>query len=262
MRIAGLAAILLWSALAWGCASASVTHCAEDVVASTYTVIEGARLERTVGKLRRLAVLPVQLEVSPRDPRWCLAPCGWEGLAPVIESEAVDCLSGKRGYEVLGPGALGGAVPGGFSREELEALARLLAAAAAGGTGASPDEAAQRVCDLGRQARLDGVVVVQGRATSLCLADWVAGCASFTLTFPISFLRIGVSLRADIFEAATGRHVWTAKLRRGWAPDAANHYGLELFDLIEPALPRVFTLPRPPGPPEGPEGRPSAAGTP
>lgn len=249
MRMAGLAAILLGSALAWGCTTASVTHSAEDAAPSTYTLIEGVRLERTVGKLRRLGVLPVQLDVSPRDPRWCLEPCGWEGLAPAIESEAVDCLSGKRGYEVLGPGALECAVPGGFSREELEALARLLAAAAVEGSGASSDEAAQRVCNLGRQARLDGVVVVQGRATSLCLADWVAGYASFTLTFPISFLRIGVSLRADIYEAATGRPVWTAKLRQGWEPDTANHYGLTLFDLIEPALPGVFALPVASGPP-------------
>ena len=74
----------------------------------------------------------------------------------------------------------------------------------------------------------------------------------------IGSLRLDTNMRAVCSKTVESRP--THKPTK--APAPANPYGLALFDLIEPALPGVFTLPRPPGTPEGPTGRPLAGGTP
>jgi hypothetical protein len=211
----------------------------------TYTVLEGARIERSVGRLRRLAVLPVQLQVMPKNPKWCLEKCGWEGLDSSIEIEAITCLRDKRGYEVISLDSLTSeGAADYFTPEKVSEIAKTFADnARESDPDRPPEEVAILVKELGSRVGLDGILVIQGTATSLSLADWAAAYASFSLSLPLSFLRIGVSLRADVFEAATGRNVWTSRLSSGWEPHATDHYGMVLIDPIEPAIPRVLTNP-------------------
>ena len=227
-----------------GCTTASLPRDSKQVTPVTYKAMEDIKIERTVGKLRRLMVLPVQLMVSPEDPKMCLEKCGWEGLSVNIEAEAVTCLREKRGYEVSSGGELlrdNGPV---FTLEELSNYARDLASSAREGDPDKPQpETVRRVRELGKWAGVDGIVVIQGSATSLTLWDLAAGYASFSLSLPLSFLRVGISLRADVYETSTGRAVWTSTLSSGWEPNSQEHYGIVLFERIEPAIPRVFTRP-------------------
>jgi hypothetical protein len=236
--------LLFLCSLVLGCTSASVSRNSKEVMPVTYTALEDARIERSVGKLRRLAVLPVQLEVSPKDPKLCLEKCGWAGLDGAIEVEAIRCLGEKRGYEVTSADSLVSESTASFTSEELSKFAKALAdKARESDSDRSPEEVVTLVKEIGSRAGLDGIVVIQGEATSLSVIDFVVMYASFSLSTPLSFMRIGVSLRADVFEVATGRNVWTSTLSSGGEPSAREHYGTVLLDPIEPAIPRVFTRP-------------------
>jgi len=235
-----ISVLLFMCFLMLGCTSASVLKSSKMVTPMTYTILEGTKIERSVGKLRRLAVLPVQLSVTPKNPKMCLGPCGWEGLDNVIETGAIKCLRDRRGYEVI----LMDAPTAFFTPEEVSEFARTLAKSI---RESDPDRLHEEVVSLvkefGSRAKVDGVVVIQGMATSLSLVDWALGYASFTLSLPLSFLRIGVSLRADIFEVATGHTIWSSVLYGGMEPRASEQYGMVLLDPIEPAIPRVLTKP-------------------
>jgi hypothetical protein len=237
-------ALLFLCSLALGCTSASVSRDSKVVMPVTYTVLEGTRMERSVGKLRRLAVLPVQLKVTPKSHKWCLVKCGWGGLDNSIEMEAINCLRDKRGYEVISLDSPANESAVSFTPEELSRFAKTLADNARAGNPDQPqEEVVTLVKELSGRAGLDGIVVIQGKATSMSLIDWAAGYASFSLSLPLSFVRIGVSLRADVFETATGRNVWTCTLYGGGEPSADEHYGMVLLDPIEPAIPRALTRP-------------------
>lgn len=228
--------------LVLGCASAKISRSSKEVMPVSYELLESARIVRSVGKLRRLAALPVQLGVSPENPKGCLGACGWVGLDRLIEEEAILFLRDKRGYEVV---ALQDAAAGGnagFSPEELSQYARMLATNAREGTpDQPPDEVVTLVRRVGERTGVDGLLVIQGKATDMGLAEWGLAYASFSLTLPLSLMRMGVSLRADVFEAKTGRNVWTSTLSSGGVPNASEHYAMLLLGPIEPAVPRVLT---------------------
>lgn len=236
--------LFLCALLLGSCTSVSVSRDAKEVRPVTYRARDDVRIERSVGKLRRLAVLPVQLDVSPKNPKLCLEKCGWEGLDSAIEMEAIRCLRGKRGYEVVSMDSLAGEGGKPFTTEELAKFTQSLAHQARESDPDLPSEGIiSLVKELGGRAELDGIVVIQGESVSLNIIDFIALYATFTLSSPITFLRIGVSLRADVFEVATGRTVWTSSLTSGGHPNASEGYGTMLLDPIEPALPRLFTIP-------------------
>lgn len=238
------AVILILCLLAQGCTSVFVSRSVGDTTPVSFVPLTGSLIERSVGKLRRLAVFPLALEVGPENPKWCLERCAWEGLDSAIEKEVVTCLQDKRGYEIVSLAAgSGGTGPAPvFRPEEVSALTERLAAHARDGDPLRPPaEVAELVKRIGMRAGVDGIMVIQGKAVTLNVIDYLSWFASFSLLIPVSMARIGVNLRADVYETATGRNVWTGELSSGGVPHREEHYGKALCDIMEQAIPRILT---------------------
>lgn len=243
-----LAAVALLGVLG-GCVTSTTTAVSEkDVAPRTYS-LEPTTVERSVGKLRRLVVLPIVLQTSPEDPKLCVDPCDWPGLRRGLANSAVHYLAHERGYEVSSvdpdvesPASIG------LERAALASAAHRLAEfAGSRRAGAPPAEIVALVNGIGVQADVDGVVVLHGSVTVATWLDWAVTYGSFGMAAPI-FLRATASLEADIFEVAHGHLVWAGTylkvLGMGMAP-APGQIITDLFDPIEPALPAVFTRPPP-----------------
>jgi hypothetical protein len=207
-------------------------------------MLKGALMKRSVGKLRRLVVLPVLLDVEPKNSKWCLGKCEWEGLDKAIEEEVVACLQDKRGYEIISISAASKEHTPILSPEEVSTLTDKLAAHAHDGNlQRSPEDVSVLLKTIGNRTGLDGIMLIHGEAVTLNAFDYVAWYATFSLFVPVSMLRVGVSLKVDVYETSTGRNVWTGELTGRGMPNQAEHYGMKLCDVIEPAIPRILTQP-------------------
>ncbi|HOC59624.1 MAG TPA: hypothetical protein PKN70_06730 [Smithellaceae bacterium] len=245
MRIFNIILILILCLLfCHGCTSASVSHSVDDTTPVSFTMLKGALMKRSVGKLRRLVVLPVLLDVEPRNPKWCLGKCEWEGLDKAIEEEVVACLQDKRGYEIIALSASSKEHTPILTSEEVSMLTdKLVAHAHDDNLQRSPEDIAVLLKAIGNRTGLDGIMLIHGKAVTLNAFDYVAWYATFSLFIPVSILRVGVTLKADIYETSTGRNVWTGELTGGGVPNQAEHYGMKLCDVIESAIPRILTQP-------------------
>jgi hypothetical protein len=220
--------------LAAACAGDGVDRAARDVRPLSHRPLASG-LERSVGLLRRLVLLPVRLDFSPQDPGWCMDPCDAEALRAGIAESVRHELGDRRGYE-LAP-----LEPSGALDADVAALASF---AAERPDAAPPSALAARVRELASAAHADGVVIVHGRATTLTWLDGAAWLATFSLAIPVSMARIGTRLEADVFEAASGRLVWASRIRSWGAPGTERTpLARSLFDPIEPALPAVLSVP-------------------
>lgn len=241
-----LAAVALLAALG-GCVTSTHIAVSEKEVAPRTYFPEPTTVERSVGKLRRLVVLPIVLQTSPEDPKLCFDPCDWPGLRRGLANAVVLYLARERGYEVssVDPDVESPAPIGLEGAALANAAHRLAEFAGSRSAGAPPAEIAALVNSIGVQADIDGVVVLHGSVTVATWLDWAVFSASFTLAAPI-FLRATASLEADIFEVAHGHLVWAGTyfkvLGMGTTP-APDKIITGLFDQIEPALPAVFTRP-------------------
>ena len=230
------AALALVAALC-ACAQAHVRIGERVLEPSTYRPIP-SRLERSVGLLRRLALPPLQLETSPVDPRYCLDACDSAGFGADLTSEAQRVLTDWRGYEVVRVDP----VPESRLRpDDLASWAR-------SASGDDPPEPLRALVQrIGGSARCDGVIVLQTELVYLTWLDAAAWYATLTFAIPISMARIGTRLEADVFDARTGRRVWSSHLRAGGSPDTQLSHADDLVDaLLDPlelALPRVLTRP-------------------
>lgn len=228
----------------FACSSTTVTT-KSDVTPITYKGIDG-NLERSVGKLRRLAILPLQVKVSPEDQRLCIDPCDWDLLLKNIAKDSYDYLQEKRGYEVisLDPRVSPPDIEG-ISSDQSEKIAKVIIQHAASLTeeANSQPEIETLIRDFGKRLKVDGIVVIKGSATDLTLIDGASWYLTFALSIPISMARIGLRLEARIYETTTGKFVWGCKIYRGGSPFASSFSGSDLFGTIEPAVPEVMTLP-------------------
>jgi hypothetical protein len=162
-------------------------------------------------------------------------PCDPGALRAGLAADVLRELGARRGYEAVALDAAEGLA------EDVEALARFAREAP---DAPPPAALAARVRELASAARADGVVIVHGRATALSWLDGAAWLATFSLAIPVSMARIGTRLEADVFEAATGRRVWTGRVN-AWGSPGAERTPLarRLFDPLEPALPAVLSVP-------------------
>jgi hypothetical protein len=228
-----------------GCASGDVVFSRKDIAPRTYAP-ESASIERSVGLLRRLLVLPIVLQVSPEDPKLCVDPCNWDALRRDLANGAHRYLADQRGYVVLSVDPRVFSPAGiGVAPEELEAAARKLATfAKTRQTGAPPVEIATLVQELGKRADVDGVVVVQGSVTVINWIDWAAAYATFGMSMP-TMLRAQAVVEGDVFEVKHGYLAWVGSYHAfaGGQPPAITPIVNGLFDRIEPALPAVFARP-------------------
>jgi hypothetical protein len=241
-----LVAAALLAALG-GCVTSTNIAVSEKEVAPRTYLPEPTTIERSVGMLRRLVVLPIVLQASPEDPKLCVDPCDWPGFRRGLATSAVLYLARERGYEVssVDPDVESHASIG-LEPPALAEAARRLADFARGRPAGSPSaELAALVKSIGVQADVDGVVVLHGSVTVVTWLDWAVIYGSFGMAAPI-VLRATASFEADVFEAAPGRLVWAGTYSKvlgvGMAPAPAEIV-TDLFDPIEPALPAIFTRP-------------------
>ena len=257
MKPVALCAIM---AVMWcgGCASTNVVVNSGSVVPITHQPESGS-ISRSVGLLRRLAILPARLEFSPSNGRQCFEPCDWEQLTLDVAQNVPKYLTEWRGYEVV---VLDPMVADHASLElpgmSLDDLIKELAIFAEQRSNDPPkDDISQCLQAITKQLWVDGVVLIQGRVsitskleTSLGLALAASGYGLLG-ALPIQMVRIGSKFEADIFETRTGRLVWASVYSSSGnpfaAPPAARTLMPQLLDPIEPALPISMTrIIRPP----------------
>jgi hypothetical protein len=245
-----LAAVSVFATFLVGCATTNVVVSSPTVTAITHRP-EDQSLQRSVGLLRRLAILPLQLDFTPQNPERCALPCNWEGWRRGLANNVMDYLSTGRGYEVvtLDPLAPSHVTVDLTDGELQERVSRLATFASRRSTDPPPEELAVMVRDLGTRAGVDGIVILHGSTTTL---TWMEVAAAFPLALsgygllaaiPVEMARLGTKLEADIFEVATGRLVWTSVFSAYSKPSVPSAAVAALFDPIEPALPAVLTRP-------------------
>jgi hypothetical protein len=203
--------VVLCAALLSGCAHARVEVHERDVVSVSYEPLAESRLERTTGRLRRLAVVAVPFEASPRDPRWCMDPCDVTAYGHEVESSGLALLEDWRGYE----------------------LVRL---------DTPPALEPTTLAALGRTLGVDGVLVLRGRQVYLTWLDGLSWFVTLTFSIPFSMARAGPRAEAEIWETARGRLVWLSRVRGG-ADTTGAELADALFEPLELAWPRVLMRP-------------------
>jgi hypothetical protein len=231
--VAALAAMLVLCAACGG----KTWHTTQPVTPTTYGRLD-APIERSVGKLRRLALLPVKVDVTlplfggafsekrTRAAEEQLAQ-GWRWGSELF-------LTGAKGYEVVRVEDLG---------EELAVLDALAVwAAAAEADQMAPPETARAAAAAGQRLSVDGFLIIRGleRAPNVTT---ILTILTASLTWPLILLENRQEYRAVIVEAATGRIVWRANVwqssismdnpRPKLMPEA-------LFRDIEHAVPKVL----------------------
>jgi hypothetical protein len=241
-----LAAVSVLVTFLVGCASTNVVVSSPTVTAITHRP-EDQSLQRSVGLLRRLAILPLQLDVTPQNPERCALPCNWGAWRSGLVYNSVDYLSTRRGYEVV---TLDPHVAVDLTDGELqERVSRLATFASRRSTDPPPEELADMVRDLGTRAGVDGIVILHGNTTTLTRMEVVAAFPlalsgyGLLAAIPVEMARLGTKLEADIFEVATGRLVWASVFSAHGKPSVPSAAVAALFDPIEPALPAVLTRP-------------------
>jgi hypothetical protein len=174
-----LAAVSVFATFLVGCATTNVVVSSPTVTAITHRP-EDQSLQRSVGLLRRLAILPLQLDFTPQNPERCALPCNWEGWRRGLANNVMDYLSTRRGYEVvtLDPLAPSHVAVDLTDGELQERVSRLAIFASRRSTDPPPEELAVMVRDLGTRAGVDGIVILHGSTTTL---TWMEVAAAFPL---------------------------------------------------------------------------------
>jgi len=218
---------------------------------------------RSVGLLRRLAVLPPVIEFAPRDAKDCAGPsgrCDWSGVLDGLANQVPLMLTQRRGYEVLSldprfvADGTGGSGPQRMALDpgQVQGWREALLKPGPGDAPTAPAAAAARA--MGAALGIDGVVVVRGSVKTTSKTDEILLYGTFILWGGVLAARDGVALEALVFEAASGRLAWRGHYgektaisfehqRSGFESGLTVRVVEKLFDGIEPALPRLFTTP-------------------
>ena len=231
-----------------GCTSQDAWQTDIEIVPISYKV-PAETLDRTIGKLRRLAIIPGEFE-SKADK--VLGPLlGYpakevsvEYLRSTFISGATEFLSSERGYDVepLDPPNISERRIGtleGF----LETCSEYLVAWADNPdlSGSSPVHVESCVKRIGRFLNVDGLIVIGGSRVSD--PGWRAALTILTasLAWPTIYAQEKIEASADLFEVSSGRIVWRSRFSKSASESTAPRVALGfLFQNIEHALPEVL----------------------
>jgi hypothetical protein len=209
--VVAVAAMLLLS----GCARTRVYVHERDVRPSTYEPRQGSTLQRTTGRLRRVALVVVPFAASPDEARWCMERCDIESEQRRIAERVLELLRDWRGYDVI-----------------------------AVDVGPAP-AAAESLTALGRRLGVDGIFVLRGNAVYLTWVDGLLWFATLTFAIPISMARIGTRVELNLYETRRGNLVWRTMASVGGSPEVAPNVGDALVNPLELAWPLALTAPPP-----------------
>jgi hypothetical protein len=219
-----------------GCTSKDVWQADAQVAPISYDA-EDNDLNRTIGKLRKLAVLPGKFEVT-RDGE----AEGTKDLSASFVNEAAYFLEGERGY------AVAPLTPGNVAKIEDAVLDRLLrecSAILAGWENAGAAAAVAPCADrIGRHLGVDGLVVVSGSRNSDRQWRVIATLLTASLAWPLLMSQEQIESSAGLFEVASGDLVWRSSFSKSAIDTSAISATLAvgfLFEGLEHALPEALT---------------------
>lgn len=241
------AATALLALLLAGCAP---WQSSAPVTPSSYSVAREA-MPRTLGRLRRLAVI----ELQRRPPSACDSASHGETVAGELSPVVRELLQDRKGYEIVAPD------PGADDAAGADVVAALAADMARARHG---DEAMQLaapardwLAQLRTRRQVDALLVVLVESTCANAIGLLRGSMALS-TLGLSekyrspdLIRPETLYAAAAFESASGRLVWRHELGRGavlldsvrrMGGSGTRPPGLEqLLDPIEPALPKILT---------------------
>jgi hypothetical protein len=209
--VAALGALMVL-ALGSGC-SAKVTQTREKVTPSSFHDYQSS-VDRSVGLLRRLLVLPPQytvIHILNRKPEIDAS------LSTAMREGATSFLRDWKGYEIIQyrqPQDKGGQwAPPAQSQPDPGLKTIYEWAENAEVDAPPPAEVKNLISDLSRRFGTDGVLVLQGfhkAASPLLVASAIL---TVGLAMPLALMDAKWELKADIFEASSGRIIWRSRLK-------------------------------------------------
>lgn len=237
MSHAGRSWVLVAGLLA-GCTSQEVWQAESEISPISYSV-PAETLDRTVGRLRRIAIIPGEFEIRAE----------WEevdaaGFRSAFVSAATSFLTVERGYDVQAldptnlPEGQDAALDG-----RLESCIQEVVARTKGPDRGSESSADAQTCvkRIGRFLNVDGLLVVGGARVSD--RDWRFALTLLTasLAWPTLMAQEKIEASADLFEVSDGQLVWRSHFAKSAAEptDLWVVVGL-LLERLEPALPEVL----------------------
>ena len=261
------AVVAVWSAIALpGCGTSSGWQTDESVAPISYSAVLADEM-RTIGNLRRVLLVPVEVPPPAR--------CGergstdWSVSNATHGSSASSFLTRERGYEVAvasDPGILSKV---GLSEGDLRQLVAPLRNCAADRSQwtPTPPSAREAAIMLGKHGKVDAVLLVE--RAEVCESETATKARKLGFELPwITSERPGEPytgyVRAVMFETTSGRLIWYRELSTGalWskalaasspftAPRPYGGTGLPwstisdemkwLLEGIEPAIPQEIT---------------------
>jgi hypothetical protein len=208
--VAALVALMVL-ALGFGC-SAKVTQTQGKVTPSTYNDYQ-SNVNRSVGLLRRLLVLPPQytvIHLLNRKPEMDAS------LSTLMREGATAFLRDWKGYEIIpylkiqdkggqeAPPAQSPPDPGLKTIYEWAEHAEVDAP--------PPAEVKNLISDLSRRFGTDGVLVLKGFHKAANPLFVPAAILTVGLAMPLAMMDAKWEVKAHIFEASSGRIVWRSRL--------------------------------------------------
>jgi hypothetical protein len=196
-----------------------------------------------VGRLRRLALAPIQYEFSNGGLRQTETE---NGTRRELLSVTRKILGDEKGYEAIPFQIYEDIIPQKFHMSEeqfREHLDLLTEWAKSSGDGEQPPErVATAASKLGHPINADGIVIIRGSVSLpnpyACLGNSILVTGPFFPLGTLYFCRMEGSIRADIYEVSSGRIVWRRELHDRQHTDAGGtariFHNLGLPQLFQP----------------------------
>jgi hypothetical protein len=209
------------------------------------------RVDRSVGRLRRLALPPVHVDVTLPlfDGAFSKTRSAAAGaaVARIWGSETARVLEVK-GYEVVQLDLYEDMAEAKLGVSWEQAVAHLDELATWARTSADGEPPPERVTAaltaVVRRLGVDGLVIVQGSRRAANVST-VLTILTASATWPLMFAEGRETFRADIFEVATGRIVWRGTAWHHLGTPGGQSVPLvtptQVFEMLEPAIPKVLT---------------------
>lgn len=244
-RIMSLA-ILAW--LLASCTSHDVWQADTKISPSSYSQ-PPETLDRTIGKLKRLVIIPGVFEYKSDNTPDSSTDNSVEGtpaaaLRDSIVLESARFLSVERGYDVQALDPKGLSEIQNVALEALmESCAKHIVVRSEGSRNDGPTASAVRGCvrRIGRTLNADGVIVVSGSQVSDREWRFLLTVLTASLAWPTLLAQEKIETSASLFEVASGNVVWRGVFSKSAAEPTEHNVAVGLlFADYEHALPDVL----------------------
>ncbi len=240
--------LVLIIGLLMGCTSQDVWQADIEITPISYEV-PGETLDRTIGMLRRLAIIPGKFESradNGHDPPIDNSgkDVSAENLRSTFIFEATNFLTNERGYDVQPLD------PSNFSEPQDATLEGFLQTCSEDLIAwadepdlrrASPVQVESCVKRIGSSLKVDGLIVIGGSRVSD--RDWRFALTLLTasMAWPTLMAQEQIEASANLFEVSSGRIVWRSRFSKSAAEPTAPRVAVGfLFEDLEHALPEVL----------------------